>query len=130
MLAMQHPAFRNMAIADLDWLIGPAILTGNFIILNGTRPEGLIIPVAAITWARVSPEVDARIVENLHRPFRLSPAEYISGEIYWLAHSFGPPQAVKALIQKAREDGQPLAGKELKQRVRDDNGGLAVAVVG
>ena len=140
-LALQHPVYRNYAIADLDWLIGPAVLTGNFMMANAARPDGVVVPVAAIIWARVSKEVDQRIMENLHRPFRLSPEEYVSGEIYWLAHTFGLPQVVEELIKAAlREEGVdehgnkvpagPLAGKQLKQRTRDDSGRPVVGVMG
>jgi len=132
MLAMQHPVYRNMAIADLDWLILPAILTGNFAIMHTARSEGEKIPIAAVTWARVSEEVDQRLMENPHRPFRLSPEEYASGGIYWLAHTFGPPQAVERLLgllcHPGGEDERgnaiptgPLAGKKLKRRVRDES---------
>ncbi len=141
MLAIQHNSYRNMAIADLDWLIGPAIMTGNFMIANATREDGAVLPIAAITWARVSEELDRRLVENLSRPFRLSPAEYVSGENYWIAHTFGHPRAVENLIQAAiqpagkSEDGQerpagPLAGKKLKQRVRDDSGRAVIMTLG
>ena len=51
-------------------------------------------PGGGITWVRVSEEVDRRIMENLARPFRLSPADYVGGDIYWLAHTFGPPEMV------------------------------------
>jgi len=140
-LAIRHPVFRNYAIADIDWLIIPPLLTGNFAILHMARPNGSKAPVAAVTWARVSEEVDQRLMENLHRPFRLSPEEYVSGDIYWLAHTFGPPQAVEELIgavtREAGEDDNgnpipagPLAGKKLKQRVRDESGRLMVASVG
>ena len=140
-LAMQHPSFRNYAIADLDWLIGPAIITGNFLVANAEREDNPPVPIAAITWARVSEEVDLRLMENLARPFRLSPEEYVSGDIHWIAHTFGPPQAVEALIRAAmQEAGEtdggkeipagPLAGKKLKQRARDESGRVMVVTVG
>ena len=140
-LAMQHPTYRNMAIADLEWLIFPPVITGNFAVLHATRPDGGKFPAAAITWARVSEEVDQRLMENLHRPFRLSPAEYVSGETHWLAHTFGPPHLVEQLLQaitsEARTDEKgntipagPLAGRKLKRRVHGDSGQTMVIVVG
>ena len=139
-LAMQHPVYRNMAIADIDWLIMPALLTGNFAILHGARPDSAKVPLAAVTWARVSEEVDQRLMENLHRPFRLSPQEYVSGDIYWLAHTFGPPQMVDVLLKRLTHPGGkdeegndiptgPLAGQKMKQRVYDDSGRTVVAMV-
>lgn len=139
-LAMQHPVYRNLAIADIDWLIIPALVTGNFAILHGARPDGARVPMAAVTWARVSEEVDRRLMENLRRPFRLSPQEYVSGGIYWLAHTFGPPQMVDVLLKRLTHPGGkdekgndiptgPLAGQKLKQRVRDDSGRTVVTMV-
>ncbi|RME95897.1 MAG: toxin-activating lysine-acyltransferase [Alphaproteobacteria bacterium] len=133
LLAMQHGNYRNMAIADLDWLIGPAVLTGNFMIANASWPDGSAVPVAAVTWALVAEEVDRRLMDNLTRPFRLSPAEYVSGDIAWIAHTFGPPNMVNHLLKAAmREAGTdesdkelpagPLARRSVKQRTYDDGG--------
>ncbi len=140
-LALQDPVYRNMALSDLEWLILPALETGNFSILNTNRPDGVAVPIAALTWARVSEDVDRRIEENLHRPFRLAAQDYVSGEIYWLAHTFGPPQALEQLIKLVlfpggkSDDGRetppgPLAGRRLKQRVRDDRGRPKIVTLG
>ena len=44
-------------------------------------------PVGFVAWARVSPEVDARLKAG-HA--RLKPQEWTSGDIYWLIHSITP----------------------------------------
>jgi hemolysin-activating ACP:hemolysin acyltransferase len=140
-LAMQHSSFRNLAIADLDWLISPAIATGNFMIINGERKDGVAVPVAALTWARVSQDIDRRLMENMDRPLRLSAREYVSGDIYWLANVFGPAKMVDQLIKAAtgqggeNEHGQksrpgPLTGKKLKHRIVSDDGKPVIVLVG
>jgi cytolysin-activating lysine-acyltransferase len=133
MLARQDPVYRNYALSDLDWLVIPAVVTGNLAVAR-QRKDGAGIPVAAVTWARVSEEVYERLKENPRRPVRLSPEEYVSGDIHVLAHAFGPPEVVRNLIAsltfpggkdesgKERPKG-PLAGKELRKLEEQDKNG-------
>ena len=43
--------------------------------------SGVRIPVGMALWAKVSPEVDAKLSENLDSPIKLRPDEWRSGEI-------------------------------------------------
>src|SRR5262245_42827458 len=77
---MRDQNFRNMRIADLEWLVLPPIMAGQFRLAHmpapprpGEKPKpddkgGVLVPVAVALWARVSPQIDKGLPENLHKP--------------------------------------------------------------
>src|SRR5262245_334295 len=98
---MRDPNFRNLKIADLEWLILPPLMAGQFRLAHatsqpkaakaeagkttqGTTQGGISIPVAVALWARVSPEIDKALTENLDKQARLRPNQWASGNNLWL----------------------------------------------
>ena len=80
----KSPAHKHYSLADIEWMVLPPVLAGQFYVAEATVSEsGFRAPVAAVTWARVSVEVDARLRENAGKQIRLRPDEWSSGEIYW-----------------------------------------------
>ena len=62
-------ATKHHQLADIEWLIMPAVLSGQFYVVEATdKQSGVSAPVAAVTWARVSAEVDQRLTENVGQP--------------------------------------------------------------
>jgi cytolysin-activating lysine-acyltransferase len=102
-LMMRSPRYRHTFLAELDWLVAPAIATRQFSVAEA-RPDGadFTAPVAAIMWACVSPEVDARLSEARERP-RLRPSEWRSGQIPWLIETIGDPKAAAFLLKRLTE---------------------------
>jgi cytolysin-activating lysine-acyltransferase len=108
-LMIRDPKFRVMKIADLEWLVMPAILAGQWQLAQGTTPAGekkegapapgRMFPVAAALWARVSPAVDARLSSNLDKPMMLKPQEWTSGDIVWIIAVPGQAQYLKNFLQ-------------------------------
>ena len=91
---------RHTFLADLDWLVLPAIASRQFAI--DTAPFGGSVingPAAVVLWARVSPEVDQRLTANPGYRVRLRPEEWVSGSIPWLVEAVGEPRAVQALVK-------------------------------
>jgi cytolysin-activating lysine-acyltransferase len=109
-LMIRDPKFRVMKIADLEWLVMPAIVSGQWQLAQGTTPAGekkpgapaqpgRMFPVAAALWARVSPAVDARLSSNLDKPMMLKPQEWTSGDIVWIIAVPGQAQYLKNFLQ-------------------------------
>ena len=108
-LMMRDPKFREMKIGDLEWLVMPAIMSGQWQLAQGTTPAGekkegapapgRMFPVAAALWARVSPAVDARLSSNLDKPMILKPQEWTSGDIVWIIAVPGQAQYLKKFLQ-------------------------------
>lgn len=90
-LLTQSQIHKNMFLADLEWLVMPAILTEQFRIWNG--PEGS--PAAFVTYAFVSSETDERLEAGA---YKLAPHEWQGGEILWLMEMVAPFGAVDEIM--------------------------------
>ena len=127
-ILMRNPAYRHLFLADLEWLVAPALAAGQFAVARAQHKEsGQTAPIAAILWANVSEDVDARLTSQLGGPVRLKPHEWKSGPITWLVEGIGEPRAVKALIEQALLG--PLKGISLKVAARDADGKPQVQIV-
>ena len=62
LLRSQH--YRQYRLADLEWLVIPPVLAGQYRIGEVKTKEGASMPAAIVLWAKVSPEVDARLAQS------------------------------------------------------------------
>lgn len=142
---MRDRNFRNMRLADIEWLVLPPLLAGQFRLghAEARRPEAgsstdaakangasarrdgsALIPVAAALWARVSPAIDKRLSENLDKPVLLQPNEWASGEILWLVALAGDQRAMPTFLAKLRE--KDFKGRPVKLRSKAKDGATIV----
>lgn len=128
-IMMRDRRFRDVRLADLEWLVMPAILAGQWKLAQGAmtpgkgadpKEGGRLFPVAAALWASVSAEVDARLTKDLDKPMMLKPAEWTSGDIIWLVAVPGQPAYVKELLQHLHTT--TFKGKQVKIRTADRAG--------
>ena len=95
----RSPALSHYSLADTEWLILPAILNSQFYVVKAASDlTGFHAPIAAVTWAFVSPEVDARLSSAPSHRSRLGPREWKCGEIGWIVDWAGEPPGVAAAI--------------------------------
>jgi cytolysin-activating lysine-acyltransferase len=128
LILMRTRQHRFSFLSDLEWLVMPAIATGQFIVAEHREgPTGISIPAAAVLWARVSEEVDARLRGNLERGVRLRPEEWASGAIPWLVEGCGESRAVGKLVGAIVEKQFPVVG--IKTIGRSPDGTLGVRVL-
>jgi hemolysin-activating ACP:hemolysin acyltransferase len=124
-LLIRSPLHKHMSIADLEWMVFPPLLSGQFRIANiGSKKTGTKLPAAVVLWASVSAEVDKKLSENAAAPLRLRPDEWRSGDIIWLVEAAGDPRVVSKLLTqlntnlfknrtvkvRTREAGNPAFG--------------------
>jgi cytolysin-activating lysine-acyltransferase len=65
-LMSRSAAHRHYTLADIEWLILPPVMLGQFYVAEAQdEANGFRAPIALITWAKVSPEVDARLTARL-----------------------------------------------------------------
>lgn len=127
-LMMRHQAFRTHFIAELEWILVPAVATGQFLISEVKESaEGIPIPVAAVLWARVSEEVDKRLQGLKQRP-KLAPNEWASGSIPWLVDAIGEPREAANLVKHLSENVFAKTGLRAVERAAD--GSAVVRVLG
>lgn len=100
-LLLRSQADRNRPLHDLEWMIVPALMTGQFAVADAQSKEtGAVMPVAAVLWAFVSPEVDQRL-SNLDDPHpRLAPNEWRSGNVPWVIMAIGDTKIIGGLLQQ------------------------------
>ncbi len=125
----RSPAHKHYSLADIEWMVLPPVATGQFHVREAADKErGFRAPIAVVTWALVSEEVDRRLQEQAGRLLRLRPDEWKSGEIGWLIDAVGNPAGVRAALQWLATG--PFKERALKVVVRDNSGAPKVATLG
>jgi cytolysin-activating lysine-acyltransferase len=133
---MRDPGYKNLKLSDLEWLVLPAVMAGQFRLAHSPTPVdpgkkeqgGVLVPVAAALWARVSPAVDKSLSESLDKPVRLSPGAWTSGDILWLMAVVGDRRATPAFLKQLQEN--EFKGRQVKMRLRSPDGKLVVGDLG
>jgi hemolysin-activating ACP:hemolysin acyltransferase len=117
-ILMRSPQHKERPLADLEWLILPAILSGQCRVAQAQQ-SGIAVPVGVALWASVSSAVDQRL-SDLSGPWRLEPDEWRSGDIPWLAELVADTPTQQALLKHLGET--VFKGRGIKMRVRDADG--------
>lgn len=130
---MRDPGRRALQIADLEWLVIPPLLLGQcrFAFVPQPAPGAqaemgsLFVPIAVALWARVSPEIDARLQESIDTPIRLRPNDWASGDIHWLIAAAGESRAMPSFLRQL--DAREFAGRSVKMRSRSPDGRTVIS---
>ena len=118
---MRAPQYRQYTLADMEWLVVPPVLSGQFSLAEAqSKTSGFTAPIALVTWAKVSAEVDHRLAADPARQIRLKPEEWRSGEAFWVIDAVGDQKVLSALIKRLRTN--EWAGKPVKIRARGEDG--------
>ena len=126
---MRSPHYRKYTLGDLEWLVIPPLITGQFKIGEAKldNNQAATLPVALVLWASVSPEVDKRLMEGNGAAFQLKPEEWKSGDILWLVHTAGEARFVRFVVDQLTKT--TFKGRKVKVRGRDQNGSPKVHVL-
>lgn len=125
-LLMRSPGHKHYSLADLEWLILPAVLSNQFALAGAKAKSNtaMTVPVGVALWARVSEEVDQEIAANLDRPLRLRPDQWSSGDNLWLIDVVASAEVGRALIGQLSRT--VFAGKSFKMRIADAEGNRTI----
>ena len=127
LLLLRSPR-NNYSVADLGWLVAPAVGHGQFALAEARSEEtGAVRPVGAVLWAMVSDDVDKRL-SDVTVPLRLKPDEWRSGDIPWIVVATGGMKVVEGLIQQLSKT--VFKGKPPKTRIRGTDGKISVGHLG
>jgi hemolysin-activating ACP:hemolysin acyltransferase len=128
-LLMRSPRHASQRLADLEWLVGGAVFTGQYSLARTTAPGiGLTVPIGAVFWARVSDDVDRRLSATPSVPAKLDFKDWIGGNSLWVIETIGEPTVVRDMLLAAsakRWEKQPA-----KIRARNAEGDLIVGLFG
>jgi hemolysin-activating ACP:hemolysin acyltransferase len=101
---MRSPHYKHYSLADMEWLVLPAIATGQFSLADAQHKQiGISAPVALVLWASVSAEVDQRLGDTNQPIIRLKPQDWKSGDILWIVVAEGAPGVVAKLLETLRK---------------------------
>ena len=117
-ILMRSPQHKERPLADLEWLVLPAILSGQSRVAQAQQ-SGIAVPVGVALWASVSTAVDQRL-SDMSTPWRLQADEWRSGDIPWLVELVADPATQQALLKHLGET--VFKGRGIKMRVRDAEG--------
>lgn len=123
---MRDPNFRNLRLADLEWLVLPPVMAGQFKLGHAAtqQEQGILVPMAVAVWARVSAVVDKGLSENLDKHVHLRPDQWASGDILWLMAVAGDPRVVPLFLKQLAET--EFKDKEVKWRSREADGKVLI----
>lgn len=127
LMARSQP-HSKLPIGDLNWLIGPPVQAGQFLLAGKRlRENGMVEPVTALVWASVSDAIDKQLV-SATTPMRLDPEAWTSGDKIWLVEVVGDAKLLPEMIK--RLGGAEWRGKTIKLRQRSADGVYTVRAVG
>jgi hemolysin-activating ACP:hemolysin acyltransferase len=118
---MRDAVFRNLRLADLERLVLPPLLVGQFRVIHAKRNrKGPFLPVAVALWARVSASIDKRLSEAPEKPPRLRAADWTSGSNFWIMVQAGDKRALSQLLKQLRQ--VEFKGQTVKLHVQAADG--------
>lgn len=124
-LMMRSQENKSITLQDLEWMIVPALQNGQFAVAEAQSKEtGAVMPVGAVLWAFVSPEIDQRLSNTLDQPPRLQGADWRSGDIPWIVMAIGEPKLLGGLLQQLSKS--VFARQAPKMRARGADGKVAI----
>jgi hemolysin-activating ACP:hemolysin acyltransferase len=128
MVFSRSPHHKHYTFADLEWMIAPAVMTGQFYVAEVQHPElGTRAPVAAVLWASVSDETDQRLSGHPTHRIRLRPDEWQAGPHVWIVDVAGEQASIgKALMALA---GATFKGKIVKVSTQSPAGGPQIELL-
>ncbi len=120
-LLSKSPAHKHYALADLEWLVIAPLALNQYLLAEAKLQDGRSVAVAVLFWARLSPELDARLTEAPRYPIRLQPNDWRSGENLWIIDAAGDARVIKGLIEtlsKTAFEGKPFKMLSAPPRVQ------------
>jgi hemolysin-activating ACP:hemolysin acyltransferase len=127
-LLMRSQEYKAFPLGELEALVVPPLVKGQVSVATAqSKTNGMALPVGAILWARVSPDVSRRLTAEVGKPVRLAPEDWQSGDIIWVVASAGEGRVLSEMLKElSRRD---WAGKEVRLVVRPKDGQPTVATL-
>jgi len=125
---MKSKFHREMRLAEIENIVAPAVMTGQFSLAEATHKQhGLVTPVAVVLWANVSDQIDARISGQPELPMNLAPPDWKSGKTVWIVEAIGDQKVVGAMLGRLQET--TWKGRTVKMRSQGEGGRIVATVL-
>lgn len=120
----RSPAHKHHTFADLEWMVLPAVVTGQVYVAEMMHTQnGARAPVAAVLWASVSKETDKRLSDSPRQRPKLRPDEWKAGGQLWIIDLAGETAAVASSLKHLAAND--FGDKNVKMLMRDPDSGAA-----
>jgi hemolysin-activating ACP:hemolysin acyltransferase len=103
-LLSRSPAHNNLSLADLEWRLLPPVALNQFALADSKLPNGKTVLAAFVLWARVAPEVHARLMQGQSYPIRLQHSEWQSGDCFCIVDAVGNFNVVRNIITELSKE--------------------------
>ncbi len=124
-LLIRSPEHNGYAVADLEWMLMPAVINKQFLIIRGpVAGTEAPLPVGALIWAALSPDLFNQMKQTPGQRLKLTREERISGTDIWITDTIGDPRVWNNGLQHLRSG--ELAGRKIGMVVKDSDGTLSV----
>ncbi len=124
-LLIRAPGEKHRALSDLEWMVIPAVMTGQFAVADAqSKTSGTVMPVGAVLWAFVSPEIDKMLTETAGADIRLKPQDWRSGDIPWVVMAIGDPKVLGGLLQNLAKS--VFKDRPAKMRAKGPDGKVVI----
>jgi hemolysin-activating ACP:hemolysin acyltransferase len=126
-LMMRTPRYRQMPLESLEASAAAPVALGQVMIAQAQdKKSGAAMPIAAVMWAFVTPEVDRRLSDLDQDATTLAVSEWRSGSIPWIIEAIGDRRAIARLLRQLIDttfkdnvpkirttaaDGKPMVGR-------------------
>lgn len=117
-LMAHSPAHKHLFVADLEWLLFPALALGQCRLI---RREGR--PFAFVSWAFLGEEAEERMRQG---QVKLRPADWRGGEAAWIIDVLAPFGGAEVALKEVRE--RVFAGRRVKALQPSPDGNVIAAV--
>lgn len=126
---MRSPQYKHHSLADLEWLVVPALLAGQFSLTTApSNKTGSTTAVGVVLWACVSEETDRQLSGAPRHPIRLNQQDWNSGDVIWVIASVGDGRVLQEMLKRLQE--KEWANKSAKVLAVAENGMPTVATIG
>ena len=111
-LLIRSPEHSSYKIADLEWMLVPAILNRQYLIVRSQiNQDTVALPGACLLWASVSDDIDAQYRANPGQRLMLDAAQRRSGDNVWITDLVGNRRMLASTIDKLRSEA--FAGRRM-----------------
>lgn len=124
-LLIRSPELSQYRIADMDWLVVPAFVNRQFLIVRAPTPaEPIPMPSGALLWASLSSELDTLFRQNPGQRYQLTREQRTSGDCIWITDLVGDPRVWSTALDHLRTTA--FKGRKVSMARKADDGTTSV----
>ncbi len=122
---MRSAPYRNATLAQIERLVVPAVLTGQFSLAEAQSKEsGFMAPVGVVLWASVDTPSETVLSSAPDAYQRLTPQEWKSGDVVWLIDAVGDSRVIGAMLKHLHQT--TWSSRVVKAHMKGEDGVTAV----